>query len=217
VKGQRGTATLLVAAALGVAAMLAALSADLALAIRARAHAQTAADAAALAAAQELIVPTSLSPRQVAEEYASKHGAQVTECECDPARDDVVVTVTMPIHLPFFGSQRRVTGRARAVVEPEESSGLAPFFVAGLKCLFGKVSGISIVSGYRTREEQAALYEQKPGLAAPPGHSMHELGLAADLGFPSEASRVSAHDAAPSCGLTFPVSYEPWHIEPAVV
>ena len=213
----RGSATLVVAAALGLAAILAALSADLSLAIAARARAQTAADAAALAAAQELIVPSSVSPRRVAEEYAAKHGADITSCECSPGSDDVVVTVAVLIDLPFFGDQRNVTARARAVVEPEETAGLAPFFMERLQCLFAEVPGISIVSGYRTREEQAALFEEKPGLAAPPGHSMHELGLAADLAFPSDAAQRSAHAAALSCELIFPMSYEPWHVEPAVL
>jgi hypothetical protein len=43
---------------------------------------------------------------------------------------------------------------------------------------------------------------------------MHELGLAADLGFPTDQAREHAHASAASCGLQFPVDYEPWHIEP---
>lgn len=211
---QRGSASLVVAATLGLAAILSALSADLARVASARTRAQTAADAAALAAAQELIVPSTMAPADVAEEYAERHGAHVTECRCRPGDDEVLVAVQTEVSLPFFGGDRRVGARARAVVESPEMVGLDPKFASRLRCLFAIVPGLSIVSGFRSRAEQAALYEEKPDLAAPPGHSMHELGLAADLGFLSDTARDFAHSSAGSCGLVFPVSSEPWHIEP---
>lgn len=208
---------MLIAAAVGVMAILAVLTADLARVASARTHAQTAADSAALAAAQELITPSGTSPREVAEDYAGRHGARVTECRCDPASDEAVVVVQLPVSLPFLGGERRVQATARAVVEPAGTAGLDPMLASRLGCLFSKVPGLWIVSGFRTREEQAALYEEKPELAAPPGHSMHELGLAADLGFPSEQARERAHQFAAACGLEFPVSFEPWHAEPVGV
>ncbi len=213
-RDQRGSASMLVVAALGFTAILALLTADLARVAFARTRAQTAADAAALAAAQELLVPSLVSPRAVAEEYAGRHGADVTRCECDAASDEAVVVVELPVSLPFLGRESRVRAIARAVVEPAGVAGLDPMFASRLGCLFQKVPGLWIVSGFRTREEQAALYEEKPDLAAPPGHSMHELGLAADLGYPSEAAGSKTHAVADSCGLEFPVSYEPWHVEP---
>jgi hypothetical protein len=202
-----------VAAALGLAAILSTLSADVSRMVTARTRAQTAADSAALAAAQELIAPSSLSPAEIAEEYAERHGAELTECACDSGSDEALVTVALRVSLPFFGGERVVGAQARAVVEPMEMAGLDPAFAARLNCLLAKVPGLTIVSGYRTRAEQAALYEEKPGLAAPPGHSMHELGLAADLGYPSDAASALAHLSAASCGLEFPMSYEPWHVE----
>ena len=205
---------MLVVAALGFTAILASLTADLARVASARTRAQTAADAAALAAAQELIAPSLASPREVADEYAERHGAIVTRCECDPASDETVVVVELPVSLPFLGRESRVRAIARAVVEPAGIAGLDQMFASRLDCLFQRVPGLWIVSGYRTREEQAALHEEKPDLAAPPGHSMHELGLAADLGYPSDAARRQAHASAALCGLEFPVSYEPWHVEP---
>ena len=213
-KRERGSVSLVVASILGLAAILSVLSVDLARVANARTRAQTAADAAALAAAQELIVPSSATPAEVAEEYARRHSAHVTECRCRTGADDVIVAVEMQVSLPFLGGQRRVEARARALVEPAEMVGLDPVFASRLRCLFGIVPGISIVSGFRTHAEQAALHEQKPDLAAPPGHSMHELGLAADLGFPSDSAREAAHVSAGTCGLRFPMSYEPWHIEP---
>ena len=205
---------MLVVAALGFTAILAALTADLARAASARTRAQTAADAAALAAAQELVAPSLASPREVADEYAERHGAVVIRCECDPASDETLVVVELSVSLPFLGGESRIRATARAVVEPPGVAGLDPMFASRLACLFQKAPGLWIVSGFRTRAEQAALHEQKPDLAAPPGHSMHEIGLAADLGYPSDAVRSQAHASAGSCGLEFPVPYEPWHVEP---
>ncbi len=213
-RSERGSASLVVAAAVGLAGVVSALSADLAVVATARARAQTAADAAALAAAQELLVPSFPSPAAAAGEYARRHGAEVTECRCDPASDDAVVEVEIEVSLPFLGGRRRIPAVARAVVMPGGTSGLNPAFASRLSCLFDRVPGLWIVSGFRTRAEQAALHRRKPALAAPPGRSMHELGLAADLGYPSDAARSLAHRSAGSCGLEFPVPYEPWHVEP---
>lgn len=214
-KAQRGSASLIVAAAMAFAAVVAAFSADLSRVTVARAEAQTAADAAALAAAQELIRPSGHSPIDVAEEYAERHDARLVSCACDPDATEAVVTVRAEVTLPLLVQTRTVTASARAVVTaPRGSEGLQPYFAARLSCLFAEVEGLWIVSGYRTRAEQAALFEQKPGLAAPPGQSNHELGLAADLGYPTEDAEAAAHREAAGCGLEFPVSYEPWHVEP---
>jgi secretion/DNA translocation related TadE-like protein len=212
---QRGSASLVVAAALAFAAIFAAFSADAVRAVGARSRAQTAADASALAAAQELVAPSARTPGEIAEEYATRHGARIVACRCDPSGDEVVVTVELDVSLPFLGQTRTVRAAARAVVAaPPGSEGLQPYFASRLGCLFDRVRGVWIVSGFRTHAEQAAVYEQKPGLAAPPGQSNHELGLAADLGYPSKAAQSLAHAVAPGCGLEFPVSYEPWHVEP---
>lgn len=76
------------------------------------------------------------------------------------------------------------------------------------------VCDISITSGKRSRDEQAQLYEAyKNGtgnLAAPPGSSNHETGLAADIG----GDKGCAHAHAAAYGLHFPVDGEDWHIEP---
>jgi secretion/DNA translocation related TadE-like protein len=215
VRSERGSATVVVAAVLGVGALLTALSGDLSRFALVRSRAQTAADAAALAAAQELVFPSAAGPSEVAQEYAHMHGASLTDCLCDTTSDEVVVEVGIPVTLPFLGRETIVTARARAVVDPSELAGLSPMFAERLRCLFAKVEGLSVVSGFRTYDEQAALFEEKPDLAAPPGHSMHEVGLAADLAYASERVRAEAHTVAPSCGLEFPVPNEPWHVEPS--
>jgi secretion/DNA translocation related TadE-like protein len=213
---EEGSASLLVMVALSFATILVAFSSDLSRASAARARAQAAADAAALAAAQELLVPTERMPAEVAADYAVRNGARLVEVDLPSGGEDVIVSVELDVTLPFLGQTRTVLASARAVVAaPPGAEGLRPFFISRLVCLFDRVEGLWIVSGFRTRAEQAALHEAKPGLAAPPGHSNHEIGLAADLGFPTDFAEREAHAASPVCGLEFPVSYEPWHVEPA--
>jgi secretion/DNA translocation related TadE-like protein len=213
---QDGSASLLVMVALSFATILVAFGADVSRASAARARAQAAADAAALAAAQELVVPTGSTPAELAAHYAERNGARLVECDCPSGGQDVTVTVDLDVALPFLGQSRTVRVSARAVVAaPPGAEGLRPFFVSRLVCLFDRVDGLWIVSGLRTRAEQTALHEAKPGLAAPPGHSNHEIGLAADLGFPTGTAERAAHVASSGCGLEFPVPYELWHVEPA--
>jgi secretion/DNA translocation related TadE-like protein len=212
---QRGSASLLVMVALSFATMLGAFAADLSRASVARGRAQAAADAAALAAAQELAVPRGSDPAAIAADYAERNGVRLEGCSCPAGSREATVTVTLRVELPFLGQTRTVRASARAVLAaPPGAEGLQPFFMSQLGCLFDEVPGLWIVSGFRTRAEQAALHEQKPHLAAPPGHSNHELGLAADLGFPSPTAQAAAHATAARCGLEFPVPYEPWHVEP---
>jgi hypothetical protein len=202
--------------ALGFAAILAAFSADLARASAARGVAQAAADAAALAAAQEMAVPTGGDPLEMAAAYAERNGSVLITCACEVDGQEAIATVEVTVDLPLLGQTRTVRASARAVVDvPPGAEGLQASFVAELACLFDRVPGVWIVSGFRTHAEQAALYRRKPELAAPPSHSMHEVGLAADLGYPSSAARNAAHAAAAGCGLRFPVEGEPWHVEPA--
>jgi TP901 family phage tail tape measure protein len=72
-----------------------------------------------------------------------------------------------------------------------------------------------ISSGYRSLAEQQKLYDLylsgKGNLAAPPGSSYHNFGLAMDL---SPNSTSDDRDIAARYGLRFPMSFEPWHIEP---
>jgi hypothetical protein len=206
--------TLIVAASLAFAAVIGAFGADATRAIAARGRAQAAADAAALAAAQELVISSGRPPQEVAAEYAERGGARLQSCRCDPAADEVLVSVTLDVHLPLLGQVRTVEASARAVVEaPAGTQGLQGWFVARLACLFNRIPGIRIVSGLRTRAEQARLHTERPDLAAPPGRSMHERGLAADLAFSSEFAQRAAHSGAGVCGLGFPVAGEPWHVE----
>lgn len=92
--------------------------------------------------------------------------------------------------------------------------GLNPAFRMRLMAMVAASGGrITITSGYRSVEEQTALWNKsdKTGkMVAPPGRSNHNRGIAADLG----GDLGLAHKLAPQYGLYFPMSYEPWHIEP---
>jgi hypothetical protein len=100
-----------------------------------------------------------------------------------------------------------------------------PGFAAALQAFIAASGGrITITSGYRSNERQAQLFaaavdrygseEAARRWVAPPGHSNHNRGVAADLGFANAAAREWAHQNAAAFGLHFPMSWEPWHIEP---
>lgn len=70
----------------------------------------------------------------------------------------------------------------------------------------------NITSGYRTREQQAALYAQKPDLAAPPGSSLHEEGLAIDVNSGWLAQHPVVRRWLTRHGWNqFDAQKEPWH------
>lgn len=106
----------------------------------------------------------------------------------------------------------------------EKLKELEPEFASTLQAFMDAAPGkISINSGRRSTERQAELWREalaKYGSAekarkwvAPPGHSMHEKGGAADLGYESEAVKRWAHENAAAYGLVFRLKNEDWHIE----
>ncbi len=98
-----------------------------------------------------------------------------------------------------------------------------PNFGSALQSFIAASPGISVGSGYRDVARQQQLWNralQKYGSpqaarkwVAPPGHSYHNKGLAADLQFASPAALQWAHDNAARYGLGFPLGNENWHIE----
>jgi secretion/DNA translocation related TadE-like protein len=116
--GERGSASIVVAAMLGAAVVMALGAADVGRVLVQLARAQTAADAAALAAAQELAIPGGLRPAEVAAEYAAANGAQLNSCTCPIGAVEAVVEVDVAVgDLLLAGEGRTVTARARAVVD----------------------------------------------------------------------------------------------------
>lgn len=74
-----------------------------------------------------------------------------------------------------------------------------------------------IGEGFRTRDEQAALYQRylagQGNLAAPPGSSMHEVGRAFDISTAWLDQNPQYRQWLTSHGWEFPVTGEPWHAE----
>jgi uncharacterized membrane protein len=117
-ESERGSVSVLVAAIVAVAVVLALGTADVARVLATAASAQTAADVSALAAVQELAMPSGLVPAEVAGEYAERNGASLVSCGCPAGSFEAIVTVRMPVGpLLLFGDDRLVEAVARAVVD----------------------------------------------------------------------------------------------------
>jgi len=108
-----------------------------------------------------------------------------------------------------------------------------------LRQMMSERPGVTIGQGFRSRSDQQTMFlsrysktSDKTGIfwqgsywkkhagvpdAAPPGLSMHELGLAADLRFASKQDEEWVQRNASRFGLkTFgSVNNEPWHVQPA--
>jgi hypothetical protein len=190
-----------------------------------RARAQTAADAAALAAVYESGPYGSADPEPIAREYARLNGARLTQCDCVAGASEMEVEVVLD----------DFTARARAIVEVDKlaPASVAPTGSATTKNLKARMrravdelisaSGgrVHLVSGYRSLERQTELWNEAlakygdPEIAddwvARPGTSHHERGIAVDLGGDLElAVDLVARLDLP---LWRPMSWEPWHFE----
>ena len=118
-RSERGSISLLVAGVVTALVVLSMGAADVARVLQAASTAQTAADAAALAAAQALAIdeegPT---PGDLASEYAVRNGAALEACECEPGTFVATVSVLVPVGDLFLVSgDRTVRARARAEVD----------------------------------------------------------------------------------------------------
>ncbi|MEO8293585.1 MAG: pilus assembly protein TadG-related protein [Actinomycetota bacterium] len=117
---ERGSVSIVVVALMAMALVLSMGMTDLARVLTRAARAQTAADAAALAAAQELATGSAsgVEPADMAAAYAERNGAVLTACSCAAGGTEAVVTVSLPVGpLAFAPDDRVVTARARAVVD----------------------------------------------------------------------------------------------------
>ncbi|MBW3594166.1 MAG: D-alanyl-D-alanine carboxypeptidase family protein [Actinobacteria bacterium] len=204
-----------------LAAVLALVGVRAADASAARARAQLAADSAALAAVAESAPYGGGDPEIAATEYARMNGARLVSCICPRGATAMQVEVAVG----------DVTARARAVIEPElfrpqgelfAAAGMHPVLRASVEKLIAHSGGaVSVTSGYRSLREQQMLWTsalQRYGSAeaaddwvAPPGHSMHEKGLAVDLGGDlALAARLVEELGLP---LHRPLPHEPHHFE----
>jgi len=118
VSSERGSISLVVAAGVAMSLIVAMGSADVARALVARSRAEAAADLAALAAAQELALPSGEDPASFAAAYAAANDARLVSCSCAPGSREAVVTVAVGVGgflLPL--ADRDVVATARAVVD----------------------------------------------------------------------------------------------------
>ena len=116
---ERGSISLLAAAVMVMVVIMALATADVARALDAASQAQTAADAAALAAAQEIVEPDpGDTPASAAARYAEDNGARLVSCECSDGATEAVATVSVEISgLLILPSGRTATASARAVID----------------------------------------------------------------------------------------------------
>ena len=186
-----------------------------------RARAQLAADAAALAAVAESGPYGGSDPEVAAVEYARLNGGRLLSCACPQGATAMQVEVAVG----------DAVARARAVMDPEllqpsagtfAGSGLHPLLQAAVGKMIATSGGrIYVVSGFRSPQEQQSLWTnalQRYGSAevaddwvAPPGHSMHERGLAVDLG--GDLDHAAAVVENLGLPLHRPLANEPWHFE----
>jgi hypothetical protein len=98
---------------------------------------------------------------------------------------------------------------------PGRTAGLKPDFLAKLKAMFEANPRLSLTSGFRTKQEQTNLWNNRhnnPLPVARPGTSAHESGYAADIGPRDQYGWLKAN--APKFGLQVPLANDPPHVTP---
>lgn len=117
-RSERGSVSLVVAAAVAMALVVTMGAADVGRALIARSRAEATADLAALAAVQELAFPSGRDPALLAADYAVRNGARLVSCSCADGSSEAVVRVAVPVGgflLPL--ADRDVIAIARAIVD----------------------------------------------------------------------------------------------------
>ncbi|MCW2924561.1 MAG: hypothetical protein JWM98_1965 [Thermoleophilia bacterium] len=152
--------------------------------------------------------------------------APLVEREVDPREAAALAAITIDESYtppPFTPVASALSALSSGPVQgvSGDTDGLDAGLLGALSSLAGKLGRPLVVeSGRRTFEEQTALRQLflsgRGNLAAVPGTSRHELGLAADVyvGGVALANVPGARDLAASLGLCFPVGGEAWHVEP---
>jgi Flp pilus assembly protein TadG len=190
-----------------------------------RARAQTAADAAALAAVFESGPYGAAKPEERAREYARRNDGRLIECDCVQGATEIEVEVVLD----------GFRARARAVIELDKlapasisapgsttTTGLHPALKMAVDRLIEASRGrVFLASSTRTTARQTELWNEAlekygdPEIAdnwvARPGTSNHEEGLAVDLG----GDLRLAVSLVSELGLPLwrPMTWEPWHFE----
>ncbi|MEX2274915.1 MAG: Rv3654c family TadE-like protein [Actinomycetota bacterium] len=114
---ERGSVSIVAAGMLLLVLVLTLGVADAARVLASAGRARTAADAAALAAAQQLALPDGRAPSDLAGEYAARNDAALVYCACEQGAVDATVRVLVGVGPLFLFSDDRSVGRsARAEV-----------------------------------------------------------------------------------------------------
>lgn len=117
-RGERGSVSIVVAGLVAIVVLMSMAAVDVVRVLATASRSQTAADAAALSAAQTLAFPDEMLPEDRAREYAARNDASLETCVCEPGSFEARVTVRMHVgDLLLFGGDRSVVARARAVVD----------------------------------------------------------------------------------------------------
>ena len=117
-RDERGSVSVVIGGVVAIMVVLTLGAADLGTALIARERAHAAADAAALAAAQELAMPSGSLPQIQAAGYADRNGASLLTCACEPGSREALVSVSIAIrHLFLFPGTHAVESQSRAVVD----------------------------------------------------------------------------------------------------
>jgi hypothetical protein len=157
------------------------------------------------------------------------HAARIEAAERD-LQDDTIrsedVIPDVPGERPAFDWDKH---RSQGGLREDAISGLDTGFRTSLEDMILSApphirDGLSVFSGYRSIERQQELWDasDKSGkMVARPGHSKHNHGQAVDLEWhgerldraPAEVQNWVAANLE-KFGLTRPMDYEPWHVEP---
>jgi secretion/DNA translocation related TadE-like protein len=114
---ERGSVSVVCAAAICVALVCTMGVADVGRVLAERSHAEAAADAAALAAAQDLALGSG-DPGGSATSFAGANGAELVDCSCTAGASEAVVTVRRTFTgLLLVPGSLAVQARARAIVD----------------------------------------------------------------------------------------------------
>jgi hypothetical protein len=129
----------------------------------------------------------------------------------------VVPVLGTGIGAAIGGGLGALTGLARHFLgDPEGSTStvhLHPLLGTALSRMQAANPQITISSGRRSWAQQAQLYAAKGGYqVAAPGNSLHQEGLAVDVGPASQWNWIAQN--ATKYGLYTPSQAEPWHLQP---
>ena len=211
---------LVVGVASALTLLFAGFSAEIAEVSTATTRAQAAADAAALAAMAESGPYGRGAYEAQARHYARANGARLLSCWCKPGARTVQVRVAVGGVVAEARAELDASALAPAAIV--SAQGLHPVLAAAVDGIVAASHGrVRIVSGFRDSHEQARLWDRavrrygSPAAAddwvARPGTSMHERGLAVDLGGDLELAGRLIHELR--LPLHRPLPHEPWHFE----